>query len=458
MTEPKETSTIALIHPPTNAVTVTPPLGLGYLASSAQKAGFGVKIYDLARRHIDLAHLRGILAETKPPYIGLTVSTPNYLSAKGVAEMLHGLAYKPTIILGGPHVSFYPAEALDEFHGDFVVCLEGERTLVDLLRTLQRGGDPESLRGIAFKKGDGIIKTEAAKITQNLDDLPWPAWDLIEPHLYPPIPHQLFVRHLPVAPVLTTRGCPFACPFCSVTSLFGAAIRCRSPEDVVAEMQLLIAKFGIREIHLEDDNPTLNIEHMESLCEQMLSGGISVPWKFPNGIMVHNADDSLLTTMRDAGCYQISLGIETANEQSDLGKSVSLVKVQEITKTARRLGMQTVGLFVLGLPNETEAMTNKTIKLSRRLGLRFAHFGIYIPLPGSRWGDEIQQKERSLESLNFFTAYQKDPVAAAKMKSYQRKAVLLFYLRPLTMWRLLSMIKFRQITGFINTFVKYVFG
>ncbi len=458
MATESNTPDIVLIHPPTNAVTVTPPLGLGYLASSLKQAGVEVEIYDLARRHMDMAQLCGILNKTKPPYIGMTVSTPNYISAKNLAASLRRLHYQPTIILGGPHVSFYSEEALDEFYGDYVVRFEGEITLVKLLKTLMRKGDPASVEGVAYRKDGRVFKTNDPKILKDINQLPWPAWDLIAPHRYPPIPHQLFVRFLPVAPILTTRGCPFGCPFCSVTALFGPKLRMRDTKDVVAEMQMLIEKFGIREIHLEDDNPTLNRDHIEGLCLEMLRGGISVPWKFPNGIMVHNTDESLLTTMRDAGCYQISLGIETADEDCDLGKSVSLPKVIEITNWARRLDMQTVGLFVLGLPGESDDMTKNTIRFSRKLGLDFAHFGIYIPLPGSRWGDEIQKKQRSLEYLNFFTAYQKDPAEAARMKKHQRNAVLGFYLRPRTALRLLFMVKLRQISGFINTFIKYVFG
>ncbi|MCZ7584479.1 MAG: radical SAM protein [Deltaproteobacteria bacterium] len=257
---------------------------------------------------------------------------------------------------------------------------------------------------------------------------------------------------------MTTRGCPFNCNFCASTFLFGKKIRRRSPADVVDEMEHLVRHYGIREIHIEDDNPTLVRKHIDALCEELRRRNWKTPWKFPNGIMVMTADADLLRMMKDAGCYQISLGIETANEETDLGKSVPVQKVFEITREARRIGLETVGLFVVGLPNETPAMMRKTIGQSLKMGLDFAHFGIYVPLPGSRWGREATETKRRFLGINFFSASQRTSKEAREVKWLQRRAVLSFYLRPRTLLKIAQVLKAKQLPGFLYTFRRYVFS
>jgi anaerobic magnesium-protoporphyrin IX monomethyl ester cyclase len=449
---------IHLIYPPTNAVTVMPSLGLGYLAGALRNDGFGVAVHDMARRHLRLKDLHSVLAAARPKYVGLSVSTPNYMNAVRVAAMIQRLPYRPTVLLGGPHVSVYPEEALKEFAGRYVVLRESEQSLVNLLNALESGADPASVRGICFYANGRAIETPPQPRVNNLDEIAWPAWDLLAPHRYPPVPHQLFVRELPVAPVITTRGCPFDCKFCASTFLFGSKIRRRSARDVADEMTHLAERFGIREFHIEDDNPTIIREHIVSLCEEMISRKRKFLWKFPNGIMVRTVDESLLRLLKEAGCYQISLGIETANREIEMGKDVPLRHVDDITETARRIGIQTVGLFVLGLPDETPRMMLRTISHSLIMGLDFAHYGIYQPLPGSRWGNDAQKENRNFRGINFFSSTQRSPRDNRLMKRMQRRAVFSFYIRPRIAYGLLRMLKPRQIPGFLQTFRRYVIG
>ncbi len=450
--------TIALIYPPTDAVTVMPSLGIAYLAGSLRKAGFSVQLYDLARRHLGLKGLFRKLSEDRPKYVGLSVSTPNFANALKVARMIGELPYRPTVLLGGPHVSAYPAEALEEFGADFVVLKEAEESLIHLLNALENQMDPTGVKGIFFKANGHTVRTDPAPLLENLDELPWPAWDLVEPHRYPPIPHQLFVRTLPVAPVITTRGCPFNCHFCATTYLFGKKIRKRSTEDVADEMKHLVEKYGIGEIHIEDDNHTLDRTHIESLCRELIERNWTIPWKFPNGIMVGTVDEPLLKLLKRAACYQISLGIETVNEETVLGKQIPLARVPEITRYAREIGLQTVGLFVVGLPNETDRMIRRTIHHSVRMGLDLAHFGIYVPLPGSSWGTQFLPEKSRFRDINFFSATQRPRKEAKRIKKLQRLAVLSFYLRPRSIFKILQLLKVRQIPGFLHTFRRYVFG
>jgi len=449
---------VALIFPPTQAVTVMPPLGLGYLAAVLRDAGHQVRVYDLARRHLTIDRLGEVLAADRPPLIGLSVMTPNYPNALLVSRMLRRLPYRPTLLLGGPHVSVHPGQSLTSLEADFALIREAEESFPALLAALEEKRDPAGVRGVVFRRDEETIAAEPADHIRDLDRLPWPAWDLIEPEKYPPIPHQLFVRRLPAAPILTTRGCPFNCAFCATTWLFGPEIRRRNPENIVAEMIHLADKHGIREFHIEDDNPTLIRAHIDGFCHALLDSGRRWVWKFPNGVMVNTLDEALVDLLARAGCYQISLGIETLSESTRFGKTVELSRLDDIIRWARRRGMQTQGLFVIGLPTEDEATVRRSIRLSAKLGLDFAHYGNFVPLPGSTWGDRLNRVGADFANIHFFSASEKAVLDAKTAKRIQRRAILRFYLRPRIFWNLLKMVKLRQLHGVLYTARRYLVG
>jgi radical SAM superfamily enzyme YgiQ (UPF0313 family) len=449
---------IALIFPPTAAVTVMPPLGLGYLAAVLREGGHQVAIHDLARRHLTIRQLGRVLAETRPRYVGLSVMTPNYEPAVAVSEMLRDLPFDPTVFVGGPHVSAHPEFSLFDFKADYAFVREAEQSLPGVVDALENGRDPGTIAGVMFRRDGQFVATGPAPYVRDLDKLPWVAWDLLEPEKYPPIPHQLFVRRLPVAPILTTRGCPFNCAFCATTQLFGGTIRRRAPRDVVREMAHLADRHGVREFHIEDDNPTLVREHIESFCNELLASGRQWVWKFPNGVMVNSLDEKLVNLMADAGCYQISLGIETMNEGTVVGKKVDHSRIAQIVRWAKKRGVQTQGLFVIGLPSEDEATVERSVRASARLGLDFAHYGNFVPLPGSEWGDAINKEKRDFRNINFFTAKGLSALEPETAKSLQRRAILRFYLRPRILWNLLKMVKLRQLGGVFYTARRYLLG
>jgi radical SAM superfamily enzyme YgiQ (UPF0313 family) len=449
---------IALVFPPTNAVTVMPPLGLGMLAAVLRERGHAVEVHDLARRHLTLPQLALHLATARPRYVGLSVMTPNFDNAMAVGNLLRALPLPPTVIVGGPHVSVHPERSLFDFNADYVVVREGEEALPALIETLEAGRDPAAIPGLVFRQQDRLVNTGPAPAIEDLDKLPWVAWDLLEPAKYPPIPHQLFVRRLPVAPVLTSRGCPFNCSFCATTWLFGAKLRRRDPENVVGEMAHLADKHGIREFHVEDDNPTLVREHMENFCQALLRTGRRWVWKFPNGVMVNTLDEPLVDLMTRAGCYQISLGIETLSEATKYGKTVEFARVGEIIRWAHARGVQVQGLFIVGLPTEDETTIRRSIRKSTTLGLDFAHYGAFVPLPGSTWGNQAHQAGADFSNINFFTASGLAPLDRRVTKRIQRQAIMEFYFRPRIMWNLLKMIKPRQIRGILYTARRYLWS
>jgi len=450
----------ALVFPPTRAVTVMPPLGLGYLAAAAQREGFEADIFDLARRHLSVPQLLTRLRAGDYRAIGLSVSTPNYASALKLAWQIKQTFPHTPLVIGGAHPSAFIERSLREFAADYLIAKEAEFSFPQLLRALAAGEDPVGVvDGVYALRDDKLCGKAATRPPENLDALPWPAWEKLEPHRYPPIPHQLFVRRLPVAPILTTRGCPLNCTFCATGFLFGHRVRTRDTDDVVAELRYLRDRFGIREVHFEDDNLTLNRAHAVSLLEKISAAQLDLLFKCPNGVMTSTLDAELLGLLKRAGCYQISLGIETTSAAA-LDKEAKYIPYRDVratVKLARQIGLEVQGLFIVGLPYDTEAAFRKTLQDAIDMELDLAHFGVFIPLPGSHSGEALGGCD--ISTINFFTPHTHyAAVSPRQLKRQQRRAILRFYLRPKPMLKLLSMFKLRQLFGVLNVIRRYLVG
>ena len=451
---------VALCYPPTQAVTVMPPLGIGYLASVSQAAGFRTDIYDLARRQLPPRQLPDKLASKSYDVIGLSVSTPNYNPALDLARRIRKACPRAHLVLGGPHPSAFPERTLRDFDADTLIEKEAEQAFPAFLAALGRNENPVGkVDGVFALRDDTLVGRPAGAPPQDLDAIPWPAWEKLTPHRYPPIPHQLFVRKLPVAPILTSRGCPMECSFCTTSYLFGKTVRTRTPARVVEEMIYLRDRFGIREIHFEDDNLTLNRNHAMTLFQQILDQRLGVLTKFPNGLMVSTLDEELLALMARAGCYQISIGIETTSAET-IDKERKYLPYEQVRNTvaiAKKIGLEVQGLFVVGLPYDSEQGLRKTVRDAIDMGLDLAHFGLFVPLPGSNSADHLAGCD--IQTLNFFTPYVDFlHITPKKLKSMQRWAILKFYLRPRPMLKLLSMFKLRQLAGVLTIVRRYILG
>ena len=147
----------------------------------------------------------------------------------------------------------------------------------------------------------------------NIDDFGRPDWASIDPRTYPVAPHGMIAHAHPIAPIITTRGCPYSCTYCSAPITAGKRMRYRDPKNVVDEIEMLVNDFGVKEIQIEDDNFTLNRKHCITICEEILKRGIKVLWSLPNGVRIDKLDKEMLLLMKKAGCVSMALGIESAN-------------------------------------------------------------------------------------------------------------------------------------------------
>jgi len=363
------------------------------------------------------------------------------------------------VIIGGVHPTFLPQETLAESGCDYVVLGEGE---IALLKLLQNNFQSDSIAGVYsikdFEDSKPVIKK--GKKIENLDDIPFPDWEQLNPNLYPKAPHGAIVKNFPVAPVITTRGCPYECTFCASPSFYDRKIRFRSPENVIQEIKYLVDQFGIREIHFEDDNLTIRRGHIDKICELIITTGIEISWACPNGIRADKVDADLISKMKESGCYYFAYGVESADQQilSNIKKQVKIETIEKSIDLASKAGISCQGFFIFGLPGETEETLNKSIHFAKRSKLARAQFLILDVLPGSELWDTLKGKfvpnwdKKSYKEPEWLPGELTDKL----LMNAQSKAFREFYFKsPLRFLKLALSIKPSQIRFLIHRLLDY---
>ena len=374
---------VALVRPRYHTHLITPPLGLGYLSAALRAAGHAPRLIDgLA---LDLPAEEVARRCAGHPVVGIGCMSDQVPEVSALARLLQARGHR--VVIGGPHATALPEDTAQRTGADFVVVGEGELTLPALVAALERGASP-ALPGV-FAPGSRDLAPRP--LVEDLDTLPFPDWDAMPPRRYALAPHGAFVRRFPVAPVMSTRGCPCQCSFCASPRLWEGRIRFRSPENVLDEIELLVRRFGVREIHFEDDNLTLRRSHAEAICTGLLARRLDVVWSCPNGVRADTLDGDLLSLMKRAGCYALAFGVESGDQGilDGVGKGARLEVVEQAIARAAEAGLQTQGFFIFGLPGETAASIDRTVDFARRARLDRAQFLLLDVLPGSRLWDEL---------------------------------------------------------------------
>ncbi|MGB0588700.1 MAG: B12-binding domain-containing radical SAM protein [Myxococcota bacterium] len=440
-----------LVKVPCYSDVVSPPLGLGYLAAHVGDVA-RVRLIDGIRKPVTPRSLAALARKEQPTVIGLSVVTHAARALVDFVAELRAACPDSLIVAGGPHPSAMSELVLRRsFDGlDAVMIGEAERTFRGLVIAADAAESPRSvdlsaLPGVAYLDADEYVKTpQPAPV--DIDELGMPAWSLMPPDSYPHAPHGAFFKRFPVAPILTSRGCPYACGFCSVPQLVGRKMRYRSPEVVCDELQILRDSFGVREFQVVDDNFTISRKHALGICREIIARGLVMPWSCPNGVRIDALDDELLDAMQAAGCYSISLGIESGSARvlERMVKHLDLSIVPEVVDKIVGRGMEAHAFFILGYPGETRGEALETIHLAESLPLTRANFSLFTPLPSTPEFDTLSrnQRERILNMSDYAeVSYVAPGYSPRVLKNLQRQAILRFYSRPRQLWRLARAIR-----------------
>ncbi|HBL16974.1 MAG TPA: B12-binding domain-containing radical SAM protein [Elusimicrobia bacterium] len=371
------------------------PMGMLYLAAALEQAGHTVKFMDMEALRLTEADVRKALSEFAPTVVGLTAATPMIRQAVRLCRLAKELVPGAKTVIGGVHATILPEEVAGEACVDVVVRGEGERTAVELMEALFSGDAAlERVQGITFKKDGRIVATPERAPIADLDTLPFPAWHLVRLGDYQ---HPLG-RTQNAASVLTSRGCPFRCTFCS-RGVFGRNYRVRSAESVLAELEALRSRYGVEEVYFVDDAFTIKRPRVESICGSIIAKGWKLHWATPNGVNVNTLDRDLLRLMKESGCYSLSFGIESGNPETldRIHKGQTLDRVRAVFRDCRELDIETVAFIIIGFPNEDRAMNDNTLRFLKEIRPDVADIHTLIPLPGTAIFEELDRAGFILE-------------------------------------------------------------
>jgi len=358
-----------------------PSLGLAYLAAVAEREGHEVRILDCTIGG-DWQTIQDLGQEYRPDLVGVTAKTPSFANAVKTASLLRAIVPNAVFIVGGSHPTAMPEHALAAETFDYLVLGEGEETLVDLLRYISGSGtSPETIPGLAFLKDGKPYFSPPRQAIADLDTLPFPAR-----HLLPPLtaysPTAASYRQLPLVHVMTSRGCPSKCNFCD-RAIFGERYRARSADNVLAEVDEVINRYGAREIRFFDDTFTINQKRLATLCDGLKKIRPRLPWTCLTKAEAVNLD--MLKMMADAGCWQVLYGLESGNDRvlETLGKKNTVAMNRQAVKWARQAGIRVRADFLVGSPSETAESLQQTLDFAKELDIDFAHFNKFVPFPGT---------------------------------------------------------------------------
>jgi len=385
------------------------PMGLLYLASMLRRAGHRVRIIDGEVEQIGHDDLAAIVASERPDFFGITSTTAQATRAFALAQAVKAKAPETFVALGGPHASSLPERSMQECDAlDAVVFGEGERTILEIMGRLAARESLEGVHGTAYRGPGGIVVNASRELIEDLDTIPFPAWDLIPMQKY--VASTWFPNKVKqYTNVFTSRGCPYGCTFCGAKTTWTRKFRARSPENVVAEMEEVYKRFGIPNFFISDDLFTLKRTRVMEICTLILEKQLPLTWTCLS--RVNTIDAEMLALMKKAGCYLISYGLESGSQEVldklDKGTTVEQgIKAVEMTKAA---GIKVFGSFMIGSPGETPETVEATIRLIRKMKLDEVGLGVTTAYPGT---DLFEQFGSDAKDLDWDKALAFNPSAA----------------------------------------------
>jgi radical SAM superfamily enzyme YgiQ (UPF0313 family) len=394
----------------------------------------------------------------KPDIVGISNPfTCQVQHASKVADIVKELDSEVTTVVGGPHVSAVPEEFLSETKNvDIAVMGEGEYAMLDIVKICEGKKKPEEIQGIAYRKNGKIIQTPPRPFLKNLDELPYPAYHLVDMERYLN-PEKIEYRSFKGRSIsmITSRGCPFNCVFCAVHLHMGQGFRAHSVDYVVNHVEHVVNKYKVKTIFFEDDNLTFDIKRFDAICDRITEKKIKFKWETPNGIRADYLTLDLLKKMKRSGCQSVFFGVESGDQHvldDIISKSLDLNAVMNVAKMCKDIGLATAAFYIIGFPGEKKEDMMKTVEFALKLKKEYdvgMLLHVATPSCGTRLYYECKKKGYIKENLTprafaevrqtqgnpligteDFTAVEVKEIATLAMKRYQRISMINYFKNP----------------------------
>jgi len=357
-----------------------PPIGLLYLASLSRGHGYDVDVYDASASGLSMSKAFEYAIENKPDICAVSLYTLDLIETLEFIKRVKDSIPHCICIVGGPHATALPEHTMKECEPiDYLVFGEGEQTLIELLNSIQNQSSHSGIKGICFRKDGEIIKNEPRPLIDNLDKIPFPAFDLITKNNY--IRRSLSIGNK-LGVIVSSRGCPFQCIFC-FKGTFGRRYRQRSPQNIIKEMKWQIDEFGVDEFQFVDDLFTLDSQWLNDFFMELEKNDLHLPWKC--AARVDSVTRDSLGQLKRHGCYGVEFGVESGNDEilKDIKKNITTSDVRKAFKDAREAGLLRFAFFIFGHPKDTHVTIKQTIKLAKEISPDYPAFALLLPFPGS---------------------------------------------------------------------------
>ncbi len=368
-----------------------PPLNLLNLAATVREAGHEVRILDAASAGTPLEPFVAQVISARPDVVGITAMTAHIHTAGRLAEAVKARLPDVPIVVGGAHVSALPEETMERWSAfDIGVVGEGDLTIVELLDALGKGMGLEQVAGLLLCRDGRILRTEARPPIKNLDTLPFPAWDLLPDFTTTYQPTATRRVRLPSAYLVSSRGCPYRCTFCS-NSVHGRTFRSYSVDYLMRMIEHLIDLFGVRDVTVYDENLAVNRRRLTDLCHRLIEADHDLTWSCD--ARADNLTPELLVLMHRAGCRSVWMGMESGDPEMLrlYRKGTTVSQYRRATRWSKEAGVVVHGSFIIGGPGETPASLRRSLTFARRSDLDYFTPFYCTPLPGAPMYDTIEE-------------------------------------------------------------------
>lgn len=409
---------VLLVNPPNSVpknsdfvINIFQPLGLAYVAATLFQHKINVEILDALAQGFDQTHflkgrkiigldyqtIKEKITASNPDIVGISVPF-SFQSGEAhqVAKIVKNINPHILVVAGGSHATIQPEELLSDNNFDYIVRGEGEFVMLDIVNNFKKGLDLNQIPGLSFKNNSGkIIHNPRSIPILKLDKLPFPARSLLPMEKYfqaaklgRVIEGMLSFGNRRTS-LITSRGCPFFCTFCSVNLTMTRVWRGRSPENVLAEIKECVKIYGIKYFDILDDNFTLDPDRAKNICRLIIRSGLKITWSTPNGIRADKVDEELILLMKKAGCIQVKVAPESGSPnvlKNIIKKQLDLDKVRSVVALCKKHHLSVEAFFVVGFPDETINDIQKTISFAkelRQLGCDYCYFFIATPYYGT---------------------------------------------------------------------------
>lgn len=444
------------------------PVSLATTAAVLRRDGHELKLYDCVVEEMDREGLRDAVSHFRPDLVVLNSSTPSIHWDLGTADVIAEILPDVFTVAFGIHVSALPFESLMLARRlDAVVIAEPEYAVRDLATALQgkatrdeRSTAALAVPGLAVRQGRRLRRTPPRPAMADLNELPFPAWDLVNPaHYTLPFTGEPFLL------VATGRGCPHRCSFCAAHAYYGKKLRLRKPGLVVDEIETNLREYGVRHFLFWTEAFTMRNDYALAVCEEILARKLDVRWICNS--RVDDVNPALLRRMKDAGCSMVGYGIESANPDvlEAVEKGISLDQIRRAVRWTKEAGLEVTGHLMVGFPGEDRAAIRRTADLAVELDLDFAQFYSVVPFPGSRLFDQAKAAG-SIVNWDFAMFEQNYGVlhtghlTPAEVMRERGRAYRRFYFRPITVWRTIRRLRhpvsWWRFVGMVKDFLTWI--